>query len=195
MHVCDFSPPTHTHTHRDGIVFALSKSPGKKEEEEEDPLAPPPHLDFLLVLSEFSFRLLDVDRHGNKGVIPYLKSQVPGEVWEEGGEEWESFRIYRNSLSGKDQDTANTSEPFFLFCERVCPQPLVLCSMVLQAEQAKAKGNRPLLLQAKARGKLRKVRFSDSDTAVCGDSPSACLFQAPHSQMVRDGSVFGQQRS
>ena len=38
---------------------------------------PPPHLDFLLVLTEFSQRLLMVDRSGEKGVLPFLMKQLP----------------------------------------------------------------------------------------------------------------------
>lgn len=49
--------------HRDGIKFALSR---EEEEEEED--APPPNLVFLDVLTEFSYRLLDIDRKGQKGL-------------------------------------------------------------------------------------------------------------------------------
>lgn len=53
--------------HRDGIKFALAC----EEEGEEE--APPPHLAFLDVLSEFSYRLLDVDRLGQKGVLVIMK--------------------------------------------------------------------------------------------------------------------------
>ena len=38
---------------------------------------PPPHLDFLTVLSEFSHRLLMVDRCGERGVLPFLLKQLP----------------------------------------------------------------------------------------------------------------------
>lgn len=38
---------------------------------------PPPHLDFLLILMEFSHRLLMVDRSGERGVLPFLMKQLP----------------------------------------------------------------------------------------------------------------------
>ncbi len=38
---------------------------------------PPPNLDFLYVLSEFSHRLLMVDRCGERGVLPFLLKQLP----------------------------------------------------------------------------------------------------------------------
>ena len=38
---------------------------------------PPPNLDFLLILSEFSHRLLMVDRSGDRGVLPFLMKQLP----------------------------------------------------------------------------------------------------------------------
>ena len=38
---------------------------------------PPPNLDFLMLLSEFSHRLLMVDRCGERGVLPFLMKQLP----------------------------------------------------------------------------------------------------------------------
>ena len=48
--------------HREGIKLALQ---GRNAGES---LTPPPFLDFLEVISEFSYRLLTVDRTGQKGV-------------------------------------------------------------------------------------------------------------------------------
>lgn len=58
--------------HRDGIKFALQR------ENDEDILTPPPQLDFIEVIAEFSFRLVNVDISGDKGmyVIYNLISRV-----------------------------------------------------------------------------------------------------------------------
>ena len=56
---------------REGITFALSHPEGLVEG------APPPYVDFLSVLGEFSNRLLEVDKTGKKGVLVFL--QVSGE--------------------------------------------------------------------------------------------------------------------
>ena len=56
-------------THREGIKFALQEYDRNEEGVAEDMVPPPPqHLDFLEVLSEISFRLLPVDRTGEKGM-------------------------------------------------------------------------------------------------------------------------------
>ena len=52
---------------REGINFALTRP------EDHTPGAPPPYIQFLSVLGEFSNRLLDVDRTGKKGVLVYLQ--------------------------------------------------------------------------------------------------------------------------
>ena len=54
--------------HRDGIRFALQDYENNEEEESVDEVPSPQQLDFLEVLSEFSFRLLPVDRVGEKGM-------------------------------------------------------------------------------------------------------------------------------
>ena len=80
---------------RDGIQYALAKV--------GDTLL---NLDFLEVLAEFSWRLLEVDRTGKKGVLAYLQGLLPQEHKGEGGghkgEEWRSLNMYRNSLVGQD---------------------------------------------------------------------------------------------
>lgn len=88
--------------HRDGIVFALSQPDG-----DGDPLAPPPNLDFLLVLSEFSPRLLEVDRIGKKGVAVYLQKQLEEKV--EGRVEWDALTVYQGTLEAREKDTADLS--------------------------------------------------------------------------------------
>lgn len=42
-----------------------------------DHTKPPPNLEFLSILSEFSPRLLMVDRCGERGVLPFLLKQLP----------------------------------------------------------------------------------------------------------------------
>lgn len=56
---------------REGINFALSLPDGITIG------APPPYVKFLTVLSEFSNRLLEVDRTGKKGVLVYLQVRMP----------------------------------------------------------------------------------------------------------------------
>lgn len=55
-------------------MFALSRG---HEVAEVDHSKPPPNVDFLLILSEFSHRLLVVDRCGERGVLPFLMKQLP----------------------------------------------------------------------------------------------------------------------
>ena len=52
---------------REGINFALTRP------EDHTPGAPPPYINFLSVLGEFSNRLLEVDRTGKKGVLVFLQ--------------------------------------------------------------------------------------------------------------------------
>ena len=59
---------------REGIVFAMSRH---ETTGEVDHSKPPPHVDFLLILAEFSHRLLVVDRCGERGVLPFLMKQLP----------------------------------------------------------------------------------------------------------------------
>ena len=61
---------------REGILFAMSRKPGELGGR-VDHNKPPPHLNFLFILSEFSYRLLAVDRCGERGVIPFLMKQLP----------------------------------------------------------------------------------------------------------------------
>ena len=95
---------------RDGITFALQQL----EDTVGDAPTPPPNLDFLQILSEFSYRLLEVDRSGKKGVATYLEDQLPEGLWGrvEGLAEWEPLRSYFSTLTGREQatDTANLSK-------------------------------------------------------------------------------------
>ena len=84
-------------------MFALSRP-----DEDDEPLSPPPNLEFLLVLSEFSPRLLEIDRTGKKGVAVYLQGQLGEEV--EGMPEWEALRVYQGTLETREKESANQSK-------------------------------------------------------------------------------------
>ena len=88
-------------------MFALSRP-----NEDDEPLSPPPNLEFLLVLSEFSPRLLEIDRIGKKGVAVYLQGQLGEGVEEEveGVPEWEALRVYQGSLETREKESANQSK-------------------------------------------------------------------------------------
>lgn len=88
-------------------MFALSRP-----NEDDEPLSPPPNLEFLLVLSEFSPRLLEIDRIGKKGVAVYLQGQLGEGVEEEveGVPEWEALRLYQGSLETREKESANQSK-------------------------------------------------------------------------------------
>ena len=88
-------------------MFALSRP-----NEDDEPLSPPPNLEFLLVLSEFSPRLLEIDRIGKKGVAVYLQGQLGEGVEEEveGVPEWEALRSYQGSLETREKESANQSK-------------------------------------------------------------------------------------
>ena len=88
-------------------MFALSRP-----NEDDEPLSPPPNLEFLLVLSEFSPRLLEIDRIGKKGVAVYLQGQLGEGVEEEveGMPEWEALRVYQGSLETREKESANQSK-------------------------------------------------------------------------------------
>ena len=88
-------------------MFALSRP-----NEDDEPLSPPPNLEFLLVLSEFSPRLLEIDRIGKKGVAVYLQGQLGEGVEEEveGMPEWEALRVYQGTLETREKESANQSK-------------------------------------------------------------------------------------
>ena len=126
---------------REGIQFALSRQDGQSDTE------PPSNLEFLLVLAEFSFRLLEVDRTGRKGVLAYLETQLPEGIWEqvEGLSDWEPLRIYRSSLAKESTDGHNLSKE---------DMQTVMCAtlsavVVIFAAKGKGKGKQA----AKGKGK------------------------------------------
>lgn len=88
-------------------MFALSRP-----NEDDELLSPPPNLEFLLVLSEFSPRLLEIDRIGKKGVAVYLQGQLGEGVEEEveGMPEWEALRVYQGTLETREKESANQSK-------------------------------------------------------------------------------------
>lgn len=73
---------------RDGITYALACENGE---------TPMPHLDFLEVVSEFSYHLIDVDR---RGVVAFLQSQLPEGVMErvEKDPAWKPFIAFKKTL-------------------------------------------------------------------------------------------------
>lgn len=81
---------------REGIVFSMSRE--TKRSGPVDHSKPPPHLDFLFILVEFSHRLLVVDRCGDKGVLPFLTKQLPEgrfkKIQEEKPASWEPLITY-----------------------------------------------------------------------------------------------------
>ena len=115
-------------THREGILFALSR-PG--DNEDADPYTPPPYLDFLLVLTEFCHRLLYVDRVGeNSGVVPFLFKQLPSDLIDKVRRKelrgWEPLAIYRDLTLPQQTRSAmqrtNRKRPqrgnnFYLICK------------------------------------------------------------------------------
>lgn len=60
--------------HREGIMFTMSRHGVSGQVNHSKP---PPNLDFLYILTEFSHRLLMVDRTGERGVLPFLMKQLP----------------------------------------------------------------------------------------------------------------------
>ena len=81
--------------HRLGIQFALS------EQHEDDPMVPPPNLSFLLVLSEFTFRLILVEK---RSLLQLLHSQLPRGHYQrvEALPEWDALRAYCCNLLPRD---------------------------------------------------------------------------------------------
>ena len=76
--------------YREGIAYALDGIDNTSSD-------PPYNLDFLEILAELSSRLIEVDRSGNKGLLVYLKEQLPEELTVE----WEPLMVYQASLTGR----------------------------------------------------------------------------------------------
>ena len=81
---------------RDGITYALACTNGELDADN-----PPPHLDFLEVVSEFSYHLIDVDR---RGVLAFLQGQLPQGIMEkvEKDPAWKSLTVFRKILVDPD---------------------------------------------------------------------------------------------
>lgn len=85
-------------------MFAITGLDADPETDEFESAEPPPNLDFLVILNEFSHRLLMVDRTGDKGVIPFLKEHLPNglieAIQDKRLEGWGSLlTYYRNTSS------------------------------------------------------------------------------------------------
>ncbi|XP_038612983.1 cohesin subunit SA-2-like isoform X2 [Tachyglossus aculeatus] len=90
-----------TTIHKEGIEFAFHGFPGA----EGNPH--PPNLSFLMVVGEFSSKLLRPDR---RLVYGYLQRFIPEHKGLERGEGWQPLACYRNSLlSGQDEDGAGVA--------------------------------------------------------------------------------------
>jgi len=86
-------------SYREGIVYALDGIDNTSSD-------PPYNLDFLEILAELSSRLIEVDRSGNKGLLVYLKEQLPEELTVE----WEPLMVYQASLTGRKGADDTTSD-------------------------------------------------------------------------------------
>ncbi len=88
---------------REGVQFALEGLDSRLSLDEVLAMDPPPNIDFLMILNEFSPRLLAVDRTGEKGVISFLESQLPNGLMEAVKEKmvegWDSLMFYHRHTS------------------------------------------------------------------------------------------------
>ena len=87
--------------HKDGIDFALQDWP-EIDATTDQPLTnqPPPNLNFLEILLEFSSKLMRQDRNV---VMNYLKSRVeigpnPSQIWSQQNQHFVPLMTYKNSL-------------------------------------------------------------------------------------------------
>lgn len=119
--------------YREGIQFALSGVDSDLSLAEVKEMDPPPNIDFLMILNEFSHRLLAVDRTGEKGVIAFLMEHLPEGVMtavqNKKLEGWDSLLYYyRNTsapLTGKGRPgVANTSRTAGVSQMRTRKRPL-----------------------------------------------------------------------
>ncbi|RDD46055.1 Cohesin subunit SA-2 [Trichoplax sp. H2] len=89
--------------HRDGIKYALEKS---------DDVPTYPRLPFLVILNEFSCRLLDVDKSSKTaGVLPFLEDLLPSELKSNmRNEELYPLRIYFEGLKGEKNNAEEAAD-------------------------------------------------------------------------------------
>jgi hypothetical protein len=73
--------------HRMGVKYSTAVDPESQS---------CPHLNFLEVLCEFSYKLMDVDKEGDNGVIAYMDSSLPEDQRKE-----KCVKVYRESFEKK----------------------------------------------------------------------------------------------
>ncbi|XP_071950467.1 cohesin subunit SA-2-like isoform X2 [Antedon mediterranea] len=89
--------------HKEGIMFSLTPL-----EDRQNPGGPPPNIGYLDVLSEFTTKLMKLDK---KTVLVYLDRQLRPEMLENTGDEWSALRAYRNSLMQGGDTSSDVSRP------------------------------------------------------------------------------------
>jgi len=84
--------------HREGIIYCLLRN-GPPDG------SPPSNLVFFDILAETTFKLMDIDKKGPKGLLAFLEEQLmkEGEIPED-EIEWGPLRTYRNALIGSLND-------------------------------------------------------------------------------------------
>ncbi len=101
---------------------------------------PPPNIDFLMILNEFSIRLLAVDRTGEKGVVSFLEKQLPGglltAIKDKVVQGWDSLMFYHRHTSTVPTNkgrttgiTASVSRPRAVSQSRARKRPLKINGM------------------------------------------------------------------
>ncbi|GFW62953.1 cohesin subunit SA-1 [Trichonephila clavipes] len=76
--------------HREGILFTVTPI-----ENPADPLGPPPNLAFLEILTEFTNKLMKLDK---RVVLNYLDRHIQASMPGTRTEDWQPLILYRNSL-------------------------------------------------------------------------------------------------
>ncbi|GIY75962.1 cohesin subunit SA-1 [Caerostris extrusa] len=76
--------------HREGILFTVTPI-----ENPADPLGPPPNLAFLEILTEFTNKLMKLDK---RVVLNYLDRHIQASMPGTRSEDWQPLILYRNSL-------------------------------------------------------------------------------------------------
>ena len=84
--------------HREGIIYCLLRN-GPPDG------SPPSNIVFFDILAETTFKLMDIDKKGPKGLLAFLEEQLmkEGEIPED-EIEWGPLRTYRTALVGSMSD-------------------------------------------------------------------------------------------
>ncbi|XP_078379288.1 cohesin subunit SA-2-like isoform X3 [Oculina patagonica] len=86
--------------HREGIKYSLRNGDTSARNDTDEP---PTNLQFLDVLSEFTFKLISQDKSGKTGVLAFLDEHAKEMVNKKGGQ-WSPLITYRNGLAGQDEE-------------------------------------------------------------------------------------------